>query len=95
MWIFLILLLCWGFFVIPDSPQFSAMVAASSETGYVATGLTIVNSIGFAITILSIQWVNSLWSSSENPAVFLLIAAGPLVGLLAIRNYGVKAVADL
>ncbi|MBD3617558.1 MAG: MFS transporter [Gracilimonas sp.] len=86
-WIFVLFLLTWGIFVIPDSPQFSAMVAGSADRSYVATGLTIVNSIGFAITILSIQLVNFSWISFDNPGVFWIMLFGPLIGLLALRNF--------
>ncbi len=85
--LFLTLLILWGIFVIPDSPQFSTMVAQSSESSYVATGLTIVNSLGFAITIVSIQLVNLMWSATENTYVFWLMAVGPLAGFWAISKY--------
>ncbi len=85
--LFLCLLLLWGMFVIPDSPQFSTMVAQSSDSTYVATGLTIVNSLGFAITIVSIQLVNLMWSVNENTYVFWLMAFGPLFGYWAVSKY--------
>lgn len=89
--LFLLLLLTWGIFVIPDSPQFSTMVAQSSESSYVATGLTIVNSLGFAITIVSIQLVNLIWSATDNVFVFWLMAFGPLAGFWAISKYQASA----
>lgn len=85
--LFLLIMLCWGIFVIPDSPQFSTLVARSSDSVYVATGLTIVNSIGFAITIPSIQLVNYLSSVSDSPFVFWVMLIGPLIGFPAIRGY--------
>jgi predicted MFS family arabinose efflux permease len=87
--LFLLLLLIWGIFVIPDSPQFSTMVAQSSESSYVATGLTIVNSVGFAITIVSIQLVNLIWAATGNVFVFWLMALGPLAGFWAISKFRV------
>ncbi len=90
-WIFISLLVVWGLFVISDSPQFSTLVAASADRSYVATGLTIVNCIGFAITILSIQLVNILWAEWGSPWVFLVMAAGPVLGALAISKYGKEA----
>ena len=85
--VFLILLLLWAFFVIPDSPQFSALVAHSSDDSLVATGLTIVNSIGFALTIVSIQTVSYFWNLTQSPMVFLIVAIGPLFGFLFTKNY--------
>lgn len=84
---FLIVLLFWGIFVIPDSPQFSAMVAKSCDSSYIGTGLTIVNSIGFALTIVSIQMVNLIWSSTANIFVFWIMVIGPVIGILAISKY--------
>ena len=85
--VFIGILLIWGVFVIPDSPQFSTLVARSSDSSYIATGLTIVNSIGFAITIVSIQLVNLMWAQFQNPLVFLVIFVGPLLGLFSITRY--------
>lgn len=86
-WVFLFLLLIWGIFVIPDSPQFSTLVAQSSDSSYIATGLTIVNCIGFSITIVSIQLVNLLWAHFQNPLVFLVILIGPLIGVMNISGF--------
>lgn len=85
--LFIFLLLVWGLLVVSDSPQFSTLIANSSGRAYVATGLTIVNSIGFAITILSLQLVNHLWAKWESPLEFLVLAAGPIIGTLAISRY--------
>ena len=85
--LFLILLLGWGIFVIPDSPQFSTLVARSSDSSLVATGLTIVNSVGFALTIVSIQLVSYFWNRTGSPSVFLIMAAGTAAGLLYTRRY--------
>lgn len=85
--LFLGLMLIWGFFVIPDSPQFSTLVAKSSPSNTVATGLTIVNSLGFALTIVSIQIVTLIWSASGSPFVFLVLLLGPLFGFFAISAY--------
>jgi predicted MFS family arabinose efflux permease len=85
--LFILLLLIWGVFVIPDSPQFSTLVAKSCPTSNVATGLTIVNSLGFALTIVSIQIVNSLWDATSNPLVFLVMFIGPVLGFFNIYKY--------
>ena len=85
--LFMILLFIWGIFVIPDSPQFSTLVTRSSNPAFVATGLTIVNSIGFALTIVSIQIVNSLWTSTQSPYVFWILVFGPIFGIFNISRY--------
>ncbi|MEX0607966.1 MAG: MFS transporter [Balneolaceae bacterium] len=89
LWVFLFFLLMWGAFVVSDSPQFSAMVASSTDRSLVATGLTIVNCIGFSLTILSIQLVTLLWVNVESVQIFWLIAIGPLFGLISLKKFKV------
>ncbi|HET8866376.1 MAG TPA: MFS transporter [Gracilimonas sp.] len=89
-WLFIAFLMIWGIFVISDSPQFSAMVAGSADRSYVATGLTIVNSLGFAITIVSIQLVTLLWTSFEDGSIFWVMLAGPLFGLISVSKFKTK-----
>ncbi len=86
-YLFVGLLLVWGLFVVSDSPQFSTLVAQSSDSKYVATGLTIVNSIGFAITIVSIQLINMMWAQWQSPVVFLVLGVGPFFGAISIMRY--------
>lgn len=86
-WSFLLIMLTWGISVVSDSPQFSTLVAQSADRSYVATGLTLVNSLGFATTIISIQILTAVWVEWLTPWVFLILLAGPLFGLLSIRNY--------
>ena len=79
-------LLVWGITVVSDSPQFSTLVARTAPDELRGTALTIVTSIGFAITIVSIQVFNYLFVDGFNRlALFLLLALGPLVGLIYLR----------
>ena len=55
--IFLTFLVFWGIVVVGDSPQYSAIIALEAPKELVGSGLTLVNSIGFAITILSLWFV--------------------------------------
>jgi MFS family permease len=79
--IFICFLLFWGIVVIADSPLFSTLVAQSAPVESKGTSLTIVNSIGFAITIISIQTVNFLSSFIQYQFVYTLLGLGPLVGV--------------
>ena len=69
-------LLIWGIVVVGDSPQFSTLNAR-----YAPSQL-----LGFAITIASIQLLNSLLDSVGAQYLFLLLVPGPLLGLLALRR---------
>ena len=82
--LFLAGLLGWGVFVVSDSAQFSALAATACPQQYVGTGLTLMNSIGFAITIASIEWVTRLYAL-WGPHVVWLLAPGPLLGLILLN----------
>ena len=82
--LFLFMMLLWGVAVIADSPQFSTLVAQTAEPVYKGTGITIVISVGFAITILSIQLLQFFFDNQPGKSFssFLpLLAIGPLIGL--------------
>ena len=82
--VFLAFLLLWAMTVISDSPQFSTLVAQTAPSAAKGTALTIVNSVGFFITILSIQLLNLLPGILEIPYLFTLLAVGPLLGLVSM-----------
>jgi MFS family permease len=81
--LFILAMLVWGFFVIADSPQFSALVSQTAMPEYKGSALTIVTSIGFAITIGSVQLLNHVYDTwARTSTVFVLLTPGPLIGLL-------------
>lgn len=76
----------WGLVVIADSPLFSTLVAQSAPEDSRGTAITMVNCIGFSITIVSIQFINALSERMDAQYLFMLLAVGPLLGLAANRN---------
>lgn len=88
---FLFFLFFWGQVVIADSPMFSTLVAQNANEENKGTALTIVNCLGFAITILSIQLINILAPILSNQYLFMILSIGPILGLFALRkNYDKK-----
>jgi hypothetical protein len=82
--VYLAFLLFWGIVVPGDSPQFSALNAANAPAHLVGSALTIANCIGFAITIFSIQLLNYLVTITDPSYLFLVLALGPLYGLVSM-----------
>jgi len=80
--IFIPAVILWGITVAADSPQFSTLVAKTAIPEYKGTALTIVTCIGFAITIVSIQFITLLENWLKIDSLFVLLAPGPLIGLL-------------
>ena len=84
--LFFLFLLIWGFAVVADSPQFSSIVAQTAVAENKGSALTIVTSIGFAITVVSIYVLNYLFEAFfQSPYVLLMLAPGPLFGLWKLR----------
>jgi hypothetical protein len=77
-------LFVWGLTVIADSPLFSTLVAQNAPQETRGTSLTIVNCIGFFITILSIQLMNRISDEDNYRFTYLILAAGPVLGLTAL-----------
>ena len=88
--LFIIFLIFWGMVVIADSPLFSTLVAKNAPSENKGTALTIVNCIGFAITIISIQLLSVLQISSTSNFIFMILAIGPILGLLALKKKSVS-----
>jgi MFS family permease len=83
--LFLAFLLLWGVTVVGDSPQFSALNAKNAPREYVGSALTIATSIGFLISVFSIELVNALLLVVGPQFIFWLLIPGPVFGLLALR----------
>ncbi|MFQ3297054.1 MAG: MFS family permease [Polaribacter sp.] len=83
--VFILFLLFWGMVVIADSPLFSTLVAQNAPEKDKGTALTIVNCIGFSVTILSIKLVGTFFHNTDSNIVFILLAIGPILGLISLR----------
>ncbi len=78
-------LMIWGFFVIADSAQFSAISSKSCPPEMVGSALSIQNCVGFLISIGSIVLVTD-WVDALGTDVVWLLVPGPLLGLIAMRS---------
>jgi MFS family permease len=76
----------WGFAIVADSAQFSALVSEHSARPHVGTALTLQTSVGFLLTIASIRllpWFAGLvgWQWA-----FLMLVPGPVLGAVAMKR---------
>jgi DHA1 family inner membrane transport protein len=78
-------LLLWGITAAGDSPQFSTLTAQNAPPEMVGSVLAFANSIGFAITVLSIELF--VHSAEILPLATLLpwLALGPALGLYMLQ----------
>jgi MFS family permease len=74
----------WGLVVIADSPLFSTLIAQNAEETSRGSSLTIVNCIGFSITIVSIQTLKFAAQYIEPRYLYVILAIGPVAGLFAL-----------
>jgi MFS family permease len=81
--------LLWGFFVVADSAQFSAIVAEAAPPHAVGTALTLQTSLGFLLTMVTIQLIPVLADTLGWRLAFAILALGPAAGIGAIRRLGV------
>jgi MFS family permease len=84
--LFVSVMLVWGMDEITDSPQFSTLVAQSAPAEVKGTALTIVNCIGFSITIVSLQLIGYVQPIVRPEWLFTILSLGPLLGLIAMKR---------
>ncbi len=84
--LYIIYLIFWGIVVVADSPMFSSLVAAHAPADLRGSTLTIVNCIGFFITILSIQLIGQVQEYIPFYWVWTILAIGPIFAILQLVN---------
>jgi MFS family permease len=76
----------WGFFVVADSAQFSAMITEVAPADSVGTALMLQTSMGFLLTMVTIQAVPVMVDAVEWRWAFAFLALGPAAGIWSIRR---------
>jgi MFS family permease len=79
-----VIALVWGFAIVADSAQFSALVTEVAPPHAVGTALTLQVSLGFLLTALSIWLVAVVQSAVGWGPAFATLAVGPALGILAM-----------
>jgi MFS family permease len=81
----LLLAIVWGFTVVADSAQFSALVSEHTPRTHVGTALTLQTSAGFLLTMVSMRLVPPVSAIAGWRWAFLFLVPGPLLGALAMK----------
>ena len=76
-----VICLVWGFAVVADSAQFSAAISELTDRRYVGTALTMQTSVGFLLTLVTIQIIPVLTEMLGWKYVFTILAIGPAFGI--------------
>ena len=80
------LTLVWGFFVVADSAQFSALVTEFAPPEAAGTALTLQTCAGFLLAAVTIQIVPAIAEAVGWRWAFPVLALGPAAGIAAINR---------
>lgn len=85
-WLVIGVCLVWGIAVITDSAQFSAMVTEHAPAHAVGTALTLQTSLGFLLTVGSIQLVPVIGAATGWRWALVVLSLGPAAALWSVRR---------
>ena len=83
-WLFAAVVVVWGAAIIPDSAQFSALVADAAPPDRAGSLLTLQTALGFALTVATVQALPSVVEAIGWRASFVVLALGPAVGIVSV-----------
>ena len=83
-WITFAIVVVWGLTIIPDSAQFSALVADASPPQQAGSLMTFQTALGFALTFATVQITPVLAAKLGWPPVLAGLAIGPALGIVAM-----------
>jgi MFS family permease len=81
-----LLAIAWGFSIVSDSAQFSALVSEYSPRTQVGTALTLQLCLGFLLTMVSMRLLPMVANAYGWQWAFLLLVPGPVAGALMMQR---------
>ena len=90
-WVLVPVAWVWGFFVVADSAQFSALVTEVAPPHAVGTALMLQTTLGFLLTMATIQMVPAIAVACGWRWAFPVLALGPALGIAAIARLKLHA----
>jgi MFS family permease len=85
-WLLYALIVLWGFSVVADSAQFSALVSEHAPRDHVGTALTLQTAVGFLLTMVTIELLPRVATATSWRWASLLLVPGPLLGAWAMKR---------
>lgn len=85
-WLLIALTLVWGLTVVPDSAQFSALVADAAPPDRAGSLMTFQTALGFALTVFTVQITPWVAEAVGWPITLATLALGPVLGVEAMRR---------
>ena len=85
-WMLYALIMLWGFSVVADSAQFSALVSEHAPRDHVGTALTLQTCVGFLLTMVTIELLPRVADATSWQWASLLLVPGPLLGAYAMKR---------
>jgi hypothetical protein len=83
-WLTFLLILIWGIAIVPDSAQFSALVADAAPADQAGSLLALQTALGFTLTIATVQLTPVLATAIGWPLTLAAMALGPAYGIVAM-----------
>ena len=81
----LVICLFWGFWVIADSAQFSALVTERADPSYIGGALSMQLAFGYLTTTITLWLVPTLVARGGWHQALIVLALGPVVGAISMR----------
>ena len=90
-WLTIAIAILWGIFIIPDSAQFSALVADHAPAEKAGSLMTFQTALGFTLTTITVQLTPLIVAKIGWPLLMASLALGPAFGIYSMwqlrRNY--------
>jgi MFS family permease len=83
-WLTFAIVIVWGAAIVPDSSQFSALVADAAPPEQAGSLLTFQTALGFGLTIATVQLAPLVAGALGWPLLLALLALGPAFGIVSM-----------
>lgn len=85
-WLTFVIVVLWGTTIVPDSAQFSALVADAAPPEMAGSFMTLQTALGFALTFVTVQVTPVIAAAVGWPIVLAGLALGPVFGVTAMSR---------